>query len=95
MSVLDVAYEMLCRERQNYGPNPPGLAAPFGVPPDMPAHRWVVSRAMMQALTEAAQPAGWDHPVKSAFGAERRLFGWAIYIDSDAPPETLRLEQGR
>lgn len=90
MSILDVAYEIHCRERLNYGPTRPGIAAPFGVPPDMPAYRWVVSRAMMQAITDAAPPP--ELHVKTAFGAERRLFGWEITVDRDAPPETLRLE---
>lgn len=95
MSVIDVAYEMHCHEVLQYPPDRDSLAAPFGVPSTMPAYRWVVSRAMMQALTEASQPVGWDHPVKSAFGAERRLFGWRIEVDRDAPPETLRLEVGQ
>lgn len=102
MSILDVAWiahEQKCSHWRGLpldGDPPipdghPGIAAPFGRPIAMPAHRWRVSWDVMQALTEAGPP---PYPVpnpKTADGAEKVLFGWPISVDRSAPLGTLIL----
>lgn len=94
VSALVVAYDIYWLTKQGWLPEPwPGrIAAPFGKPPDMPPHRWVVSWGVMQALTEAAPPAHWPANPKTAEGAEKLLFGWPILVVRDAPGWVMRLE---
>lgn len=67
------------------------LAYPFGTPHGMPPHYWRVSGDMMQALCDASPPSFGPNP-KTSFAEIRKLFGWPVLVDPDAPPGTLTLE---
>jgi len=72
------------------GLDDPRLARPFGTPHDMPPHVWRVSWDVMQALYNASPPPVGPNP-KNGDDGTRRLFGWRIERDLDAPPGTLEL----
>jgi hypothetical protein len=92
--ILDIAYDIYWHAKAEWPPEPwpEVIAAPFGRPPDMPPHRWVVSWDVMQALTEAAPPAHWSVNPKTAAGAEKLLFGFPLVVVRDAPSGTIRFE---
>lgn len=95
--ILQRAYEVHARACMKYPLRWPwmkGVARPFGTPDTMPPHRWRVSRDVMLSLVAAIPPymvSDIAPNPKSSHGLERRLFGWPIDIDSDAPNGTIEL----
>jgi hypothetical protein len=90
--VIEVAYVLHAKACLGYPDvHIRGTARPFGVPSEMPPHRWRVSWDVMQALTEAAPPPFSVPNPKTADGPVRLLFGWPLDVDRDAPAGTMEL----
>ena len=66
-----------------------GVAYPFGRPPQMPAHKWIVSPDIRDDLY-AAMPNGplFPTPIQPV------LLGWPVVTDRNLPFGTMRLEEG-